>query len=167
MRSTRPDADCLKSMAAYPAWPRSSGKKRPKPPDSLPRLLVTRRLTRLSSRLEIRRQIESFALILGVLPLVIGQGAGAEMRRSLGTAVFSGMIGVTLFGIFLTPVFYFVIQWMTGGDGAAEGESCDAGARGTDSPRGRAGGIDRDSHAGVKEARRDTRSWERRSRQED
>ena len=36
------------------------------------------------------------------------------MRRSLGTAVFSGMIGVTLFGIFLTPVFYFVVQWMTG-----------------------------------------------------
>jgi multidrug efflux pump len=52
----------------------------------------------------------SFAFILGVVPLVIAQGAGAEMRRSLGTAVFSGMIGVTLFGIFLTPVFYYVIQ---------------------------------------------------------
>ena len=52
---------------------------------------------------------------LGVFPLVIGQGAGAEMRRSLGTAVFSGMIGVTVFGIFLTPLFYCVIQWMTGG----------------------------------------------------
>ena len=52
---------------------------------------------------------------LAVLPLGIVQGAGAEMRRSLGTAVFSGMIGVTLFGIFLTPLFYFVIQWMTGG----------------------------------------------------
>src|SRR5439155_24157384 len=45
----------------------------------------------------------SFAFILGVFPLVIAQGAGAEMRRTLGTAVFSGMIGVTLFGIFLTP----------------------------------------------------------------
>jgi multidrug efflux pump len=53
----------------------------------------------------------SFAFILGVFPLVIAQGAGAEMRRTLGTAVFAGMIGVTLFGIFLTPVFYSVIRW--------------------------------------------------------
>src|SRR5262249_22988814 len=53
----------------------------------------------------------SFAFIFGVLPLVMAEGAGAEMRRSLGTAVFSGMLGVTLFGIFLTPVFYYVIQW--------------------------------------------------------
>src|SRR5207237_1495177 len=52
----------------------------------------------------------SFAFILGVVPLVISAGAGAEMRRTLGTAVFSGMLGVTLFGIFLTPVFYYVIQ---------------------------------------------------------
>jgi multidrug efflux pump len=52
----------------------------------------------------------SFAFILGVFPLVIASGAGAEMRRTLGTAVFSGMIGVTLFGIFLTPVFYYVIM---------------------------------------------------------
>ncbi len=57
----------------------------------------------------------SFAFIFGVLPLVIAEGAGAEMRRSLGTAVFSGMLGVTAFGIFLTPVFYYVIQWF--GDG--------------------------------------------------
>jgi multidrug efflux pump len=53
----------------------------------------------------------SLAFILGVVPLVISEGAGAEMRRTLGTAVFSGMLGVTLFGIFLTPVFYYVIQW--------------------------------------------------------
>jgi multidrug efflux pump subunit AcrB len=53
----------------------------------------------------------SFAFILGVVPLVLSEGAGAEMRRTLGTAVFSGMLGVTLFGIFLTPVFYYVIQW--------------------------------------------------------
>src|SRR5207302_1185050 len=46
----------------------------------------------------------------GVVPLVIASGAGAEMRRSLGIAVFSGMLGVTLFGIFLTPVFFYVIQ---------------------------------------------------------
>jgi len=51
----------------------------------------------------------SFAFILGVVPLVIAEGAGAEMRRTLGTAVFSGMLGVTFFGIFLTPVFYYVI----------------------------------------------------------
>jgi multidrug efflux pump subunit AcrB len=53
----------------------------------------------------------SFAFILGVVPLVISVGAGAEMRRTLGTAVFAGMLGVTLFGIFLTPVFFYVIQW--------------------------------------------------------
>ena len=55
----------------------------------------------------------SFAFILGVLPLVISTGAGAEMRRTLGVAVFSGMLGVTLFGIFLTPVFFNVIQWFS------------------------------------------------------
>jgi multidrug efflux pump len=47
--------------------------------------------------------------VFGVLPLVFATGAGAEMRRSLGTAVFSGMLGVTVFGIFLTPVFFYVI----------------------------------------------------------
>jgi multidrug efflux pump len=52
----------------------------------------------------------SFAFILGVVPLILSNGAGAEMRRSLGTAVFSGMLGVTLFGIFLTPVFFYVIE---------------------------------------------------------
>jgi multidrug efflux pump len=52
----------------------------------------------------------SFAFILGVFPLVIAHGAGAEMRRTLGTAVFAGMLGVTLFGIFLTPVFFYVIR---------------------------------------------------------
>jgi multidrug efflux pump len=55
----------------------------------------------------------SFAFILGVVPLMISSGAGSEMRRTLGTAVFSGMLGVTLFGIFLTPVFYYVIQWFS------------------------------------------------------
>jgi multidrug efflux pump len=52
----------------------------------------------------------SFAFILGVVPLLVGRGAGAEMRRTLGVAVFSGMLGVTLFGIFLTPVFFYVIE---------------------------------------------------------
>jgi len=54
----------------------------------------------------------SAAFILGTLPLLIARGAGAEMRRTLGTAVFSGMLGVTLFGIFLTPVFFSVIDAM-------------------------------------------------------
>ena len=53
----------------------------------------------------------SFAFVFGVIPLMISEGAGAEMRRTLGTAVFAGMLGVTVFGIFLTPVFYYVIQW--------------------------------------------------------
>ena len=56
----------------------------------------------------------SLAFILGVVPLLIGRGAGAEMRVALGTAVFSGMIGVTVFGIFFTPVFYSVIMWFSG-----------------------------------------------------
>src|SRR5437868_8699897 len=55
----------------------------------------------------------SFAFILGVVPLVLAEGAGSEMRRTLGTAVFAGMLGVTLFGVFLTPVFFYVIQWVT------------------------------------------------------
>lgn len=55
----------------------------------------------------------SFAFILGVVPLVVGTGAGAEMRQALGTAVFSGMLGVTAFGLLFTPVFYYLIQgWL-------------------------------------------------------
>jgi hypothetical protein len=56
----------------------------------------------------------SFAFILGVVPLVLAKGAGAEMRVALGVAVFSGMLGVTVFGIFFTPVFYVVIRWFSG-----------------------------------------------------
>jgi multidrug efflux pump len=52
----------------------------------------------------------SLAFIIGVVPLVLAEGAGAEMRQALGTAVFAGMIGVTAFGLFLTPVFFLVIQ---------------------------------------------------------
>jgi multidrug efflux pump subunit AcrB len=52
----------------------------------------------------------SFAFILGVLPLVIATGAGAEMRQSLGTTVFFGMIGVTFFGLIFTPMFYVVVR---------------------------------------------------------
>jgi multidrug efflux pump len=55
----------------------------------------------------------SFAFILSMVPLVISSGSGAEMRQALGTAVFFGMLGVTFFGLFLTPVFYVVIIWVT------------------------------------------------------
>jgi multidrug efflux pump len=52
----------------------------------------------------------SIAFCAGVIPLIVGSGAGAEMRRAMGIAVFSGMLGVTLFGIFLTPVFYVLLR---------------------------------------------------------
>lgn len=54
----------------------------------------------------------SFAFILAMIPLVLSSGAGAAMRQALGTAVFFGMLGVTFFGLFLTPVFYVVIMWL-------------------------------------------------------
>jgi multidrug efflux pump subunit AcrB len=56
----------------------------------------------------------SFAFIFGVLPLLVATGAGSEMRQALGTVVFYGMIGVTFFGLFLTPVFYAVIRKLRG-----------------------------------------------------
>jgi multidrug efflux pump len=66
-----------------------------------------------SAKLRLRPIVmTSFAFILGVVPLMLGTGAGAEMRRSLGTAVFSGMIGVTVFGVLLTPVFFYVLMWL-------------------------------------------------------
>ena len=56
----------------------------------------------------------SIAFVMGVLPLAYAVGAGAEMRRAMGIAVFAGMIGVTAFGIFLTPVFYMLLRAVTG-----------------------------------------------------
>ena len=68
-----------------------------------------------ASRLRLRPILmTSMAFIMGVVPLVISTGAGAEMRHAMGVAVFSGMIGVTLFGLFLTPVFYTLVRAMTG-----------------------------------------------------
>ena len=55
----------------------------------------------------------SFAFILGVVPLMLASGPGAEMRQSLGTSVFSGMLGVTFFGLIFTPVFYVVCRWLS------------------------------------------------------
>jgi multidrug efflux pump len=76
-----------------------------------------------AARLRLRPIVmTSFAFIVGVVPLVFASGAGAEMRHSLGTAVFAGMLGVTMFGIFLTPVFYYVIQWFGRSPSPAEAE---------------------------------------------
>jgi len=86
----------------------------------------------------------SFAFILGVVPLVIAEGAGAEMRRTLGTAVFSGMLGVTLFGIFLTPVFYYVIQWL--GDRSMPPATATATVPAAAPPPAEGNGVAHDAH---------------------
>jgi multidrug efflux pump len=69
----------------------------------------------------------SVAFIIGVVPLVLAEGAGAEMRHALGTAVFAGMVGVTAFGIFLTPVFFVTVQrfkeWYSGRNGSVSDRS--------------------------------------------
>ncbi len=69
-----------------------------------------------ASRMRLRPILmTSIAFIMGVVPLVLSHGAGAEMRRAMGVAVFSGMLGVTLFGLMLTPVFYVVLRTLAGG----------------------------------------------------
>jgi multidrug efflux pump len=82
----------------------------------------------------------SFAFTLGVLPLAVAKGPGSETRQALGTAVFAGMIGVTLFGIFLTPVFFSVIMKFFGPRGTANGRTGEAangrGSAGTKAPDG-------------------------------
>jgi multidrug efflux pump len=78
--------------------------------------MALREATREAVHLRLRPIVmTSFAFILGVVPLVLAQGAGAEMRRTLGIAVFFGMLGVTFFGVFLTPVFYYVIERLIAG----------------------------------------------------
>lgn len=68
-----------------------------------------------ASRLRLRPILmTSLAFIMGVVPLVLATGAGSEMRQAMGIAVFAGMIGVTAFGIFLTPVFYVLLRGLTG-----------------------------------------------------
>ena len=72
----------------------------------------------------------SLAFILGVLPLAVAVGAGAEMRQSLGTAVFSGMLGVTLFGLLFTPIFYVLSRGLTlRGRGSAADDSAATGVQ--------------------------------------
>jgi len=73
----------------------------------------------------------SIAFIAGVFPLVVSHGAGAEMRQAMGIAVFSGMIGVTLFGLFLTPVFYVTLMKLSAKKKAAANKSHLSGAAGT------------------------------------
>jgi multidrug efflux pump len=69
-----------------------------------------------SARLRLRPILmTSFAFIMGVVPLVTSHGAGAEMRHAMGVAVFYGMLGVTFFGLFLTPVFYVVLRTFAAG----------------------------------------------------
>jgi multidrug efflux pump len=69
----------------------------------------------VASRLRLRPILmTSLVFVMGVGPLVFSSGAGAEMRHAMGVVVFAGMIGVTLFGIFLTPVFYVLLRQMTG-----------------------------------------------------
>jgi multidrug efflux pump len=68
-----------------------------------------------ASRLRLRPILmTSLAFVMGVLPLVLATGAGAEMRSAMGVAVFAGMIGVTAFGLFLTPVFYVLMRRLAG-----------------------------------------------------
>ncbi|MCB2822705.1 efflux RND transporter permease subunit, partial [Listeria monocytogenes] len=64
-----------------------------------------------SCRLRLRPILmTSLAFIMGVIPLVASTGAGAEMRQAMGISVFFGMLGVTLFGLFLTPLFYVIVR---------------------------------------------------------
>jgi multidrug efflux pump len=68
-----------------------------------------------ASRLRLRPILmTSIAFIMGVVPLVLSSGAGSEMRQAMGIAVFFGMLGVTLFGLFLTPVFYVLLRTLGG-----------------------------------------------------
>ena len=97
----------------------------------------------------------SFAFILGVFPLVIASGAGAEMRRTMGTAVFSGMIGVTGFGIFLTPVFYVIMRLAGPGVAGPEAEKATEAVRA-------ATGDGSDGKKSVVEESRPEATWDRR-----
>src|SRR5688500_13815676 len=72
---------------------------------------TTRNAVLEACRLRLRPVVmTSLAFIMGVVPLATATGAGAEMRQAMGTAVFAGMLGVTLFGLVLTPVAYYVVR---------------------------------------------------------
>jgi multidrug efflux pump len=81
-----------------------------------------------ASRIRLRPILmTSFAFIMGVVPLVIARGAGAEMRHTMGVTVFSGMLGVTFFGLLLTPVFYVVVRGLVHRRSGARAASSDSG----------------------------------------
>ncbi len=83
----------------------------------------------------------SFAFIFGVLPLARAEGAGAEMRQSLGTAVFAGMLGVTLFGLLFTPTFYVVVRGIAARlEGFKKGQTAPDAGVAASRGRGEAGG---------------------------
>ncbi|TNE93263.1 MAG: efflux RND transporter permease subunit, partial [Gammaproteobacteria bacterium] len=68
-----------------------------------------------ASRMRLRPILmTSFAFIMGVVPMVFSSGAGSEMRSDIGVAVFSGMLGVTFFGLFFTPIFYVLLRKLEG-----------------------------------------------------
>ncbi|WP_404423099.1 efflux RND transporter permease subunit [Thalassospira australica] len=80
-----------------------------------------------ASRLRLRPILmTSLAFIMGVVPLVLSSGAGSEMRQAIGIAVFSGMLGVTVFGLILTPVFYVLVRKMGRGNEVRSLEGADA-----------------------------------------
>jgi multidrug efflux pump len=82
-----------------------------------------------ASRLRLRPILmTSFAFIMGVVPLVVSTGAGAEMRHAMGVAVFAGMLGVTFFGLFLTPVFYVALRLLATRKQRREAVATDASA---------------------------------------
>jgi multidrug efflux pump len=83
-----------------------------------------------SCRLRLRPILmTSIAFIMGVLPLVFSSGAGAEMRHAMGVAVFAGMLGVTFFGLFLTPLFYVLLRMLAQGFGSKTPAAAPAAAR--------------------------------------
>ena len=94
----------LERLAAGPEGQRRRRRKEGEGVDPLTAVLEAARL-RLRPIL-----MTSLAFIAGVIPLVIATGAGAEMRHAMGIAVFAGMLGVTLFGLLLTPIFYVVVR---------------------------------------------------------
>ncbi|MCB8839456.1 efflux RND transporter permease subunit [Aurantimonas sp. VKM B-3413] len=89
--------------------------------------MATREAAVEASRLRLRPILmTSVAFIMGVVPLVLSTGPGAEMRAAMGVAVFAGMLGVTAFGIFLTPVFYVLVRALSGGRPLQRIEDADA-----------------------------------------
>ncbi|MFY0736122.1 efflux RND transporter permease subunit [Aurantimonas sp. NFXS3] len=91
--------------------------------------MATRQAAVEASRLRLRPILmTSIAFIMGVVPLVLSTGPGAEMRAAMGVAVFAGMLGVTVFGIFLTPVFYVLVRALAGFRPLTRADATDADA---------------------------------------